>query len=512
MPYLPGSPLHRRQQFTRVLGLTFLSTLLPGIGLFFTHAKRAAWAAATVLVAAAAGLTWLVLTHDGLVDLAADLASSQTTLAALAVGLPLAGAGWAALVAGTAKAAWPWEPTTTQKVLAFTLTLTLCATVMTPAVMGSRYALAAHQAAAAVFAAAPPPPTPATPAGHHHAQPPRPVEPADPFAGLDRVNVLLLGSDAGPNRTGVRTDSVMVVSIDTTTGDTTLLALPRNLQNVPFPTSSPLHQVWPEGYNCGRECLLNAVWGEAEAHAHLFGGDPNPGLTATRSVVEEILGLDVQYTATITFAAFAGLVDAVGGVTVTVKDRLPIGGKLGAGGEVLEQPRGWIEPGTHHLDGYHAQWYTRSRFASDDYDRMRRQRCMVAALTDQLDPATIVARFPQLASVAGENLRIDIPQSQLPAWVDLARKVKAGTMTSLPFTTEVISPADPDFEAIRAMVDQALNPPRKQTSPAHGHGNTARTATPADQSTPTRRGDTGQGRAVTDATGQGPAQEVGAVC
>jgi hypothetical protein len=50
-----------------------------------------------------------------------------------------------------------------------------------------------------------------------------------------RLNILLLGSDAGPDRHGLRTDTMIVASVDTRTADTILLALPRNIQDAPFP-------------------------------------------------------------------------------------------------------------------------------------------------------------------------------------------------------------------------------------------------------------------------------------
>ena len=56
-----------------------------------------------------------------------------------------------------------------------------------------------------------------------------------PFPGVDRVNVLLLGGDAGPGRFSLRTDSMIVVSVDPTTGDTAMISIPRNLQHLPFP-------------------------------------------------------------------------------------------------------------------------------------------------------------------------------------------------------------------------------------------------------------------------------------
>ena len=64
---------------------------------------------------------------------------------------------------------------------------------------------------------------------------------SDPFGDQERVNVLLLGGDGGEDRDGVRTDTVIVASIDTETGDTTLFSLPRNLENLPFPPTAR----WP---------------------------------------------------------------------------------------------------------------------------------------------------------------------------------------------------------------------------------------------------------------------------
>ncbi len=66
---------------------------------------------------------------------------------------------------------------------------------------------------------------------------------ANAWADKPRVNVLLLGSDAGDDRIGVRTDSMMVASIDTDTGDTVLFGLPRNLEHVPIPKSNPLSKL-----------------------------------------------------------------------------------------------------------------------------------------------------------------------------------------------------------------------------------------------------------------------------
>ena len=112
----------------------------------------------------------------------------------------------------------------------------------------------------------------------------------DPWAETPRVNVLLLGSDSGVGRTGTRTDSMIVASIDTKTGHTVLISLPRNLERVPLPASSPLRNVYPSG-SYGRptclhqaandECMLNAIWTEADTykqeHPSAYAGEQSAG-------------------------------------------------------------------------------------------------------------------------------------------------------------------------------------------------------------------------------------------
>ena len=73
---------------------------------------------------------------------------------------------------------------------------------------------------------------------------------ADPWVNTPRVNVLLIGSDAGADRDGVRTDSPILASIDTHTGDAVLFGIPRNLQHVPFPPGTPMAEQYPDGFYC----------------------------------------------------------------------------------------------------------------------------------------------------------------------------------------------------------------------------------------------------------------------
>jgi LCP family protein required for cell wall assembly len=200
----------------------------------------------------------------------------------------------------------------------------------------------------------------------------------------------------------------------------------------------------------------------------------------------EILGLRIDYYTILDLQGFSGLVDAMGGVVVNVPREIPIGGghnlKTGAPLPI----HGYVRKGRHRLNGREALWFARSREGSDDYDRMRRQRCMVGALLDQSNPVRLLASYPRLAQVLKDNLQTDVPQSDLSAWVTLVQRVQKGGIVSLPFTNDVINTVHPDFARIRSLVQQTLQPPAPRTaSPApspsasRSTGVTSRTAKPA---------------------------------
>ncbi len=139
--------------------------------------------------------------------------------------------------------------------------------------------------------------------------------------------MLLLGSDAGDSRIGVRPDTMIVASIDTRSGNTVLFSLPRNLKNAPFPFGTPGNSAWPDGFNCyGDPCMLNAVWTWAEGAGSGYDRFRNPGLAATQDAIEGVTGLKIDTYAMLNLKGFAEFVNAIGGLEVNVRERLPIGG------------------------------------------------------------------------------------------------------------------------------------------------------------------------------------------
>ena len=145
--------------------------------------------------------------------------------------------------------------------------------------------------------------------------------PQDPWAGKPRLNILLLGGDAGPGRTGTRTDTVILASIDTKTGDTTLFSLPRNTGRMPFPSHSPLHKYYPYGFTNGdgndAEYFLNAMYHNVPRHVpkDVLGQTDNLGADALKLSVGEALGLPVDYYVLINLQGFSKMINALGGIT-----------------------------------------------------------------------------------------------------------------------------------------------------------------------------------------------------
>lgn len=433
----------------RFYGLTALSTLLPGAGLIPTR-RRPQGLALLLTTLLLTGLVLFYAWRKGFVLAALDLAVRPRMLLTLLVAIVVGGLLWCLGILVTARETSPGGRGRGLRVVFAAL---CCLVIVAPAATAVRYLTIQHDIISVISA------------GVDETD-------ANAWTGKPRVNILLLGSDASDTRIGVRTDSMMVASIDTETGDTVLFGLPRNLERVPIPDSNPLSARWPNGYDCGDECLLNGVWtlasDAAEADPTLFAGDSNPGLTTTRDVIGATLGLDIDRSLVVNLAGFEALVDAMGGVEINVKERVCVGCELRGGRIVFSGGRKrWIEPGVQRLDGYHALWYARSRAGSDDFSRMRRQRCVTAAILDQANPAELLRNYPSLARVVKDNVSVDIPQSELPAWAALIGTVQeSGSIRSLPITNKVVDVGRPDFAKIRALVRSAITPAPASTRPA----------------------------------------------
>ena len=441
------SPWRRAQGLAGTLGVTLLGAVLPGAGYLWSGRKRIGSLILLVSLAAAGVVGWYF--GRGPRE-ALHFVFDPVRLHVAAVVITCVFAVWVLVVVTTYLMVRPRRRRRSQTVVGTAFVVVLCLVVAAPVAVAARYSMVQADLVTHVFqhnrsATAP-----------HHAS----VQ--DPWNGRRRVNVLLLGGDGGVDRVGVRTDSMILMSLDTRTGRTVMFSLPRNLMFARFPESSPLHGLYPNGFTGAGspgDYMLNAVYREIPLlHPHVLGRSDNEGADAIKQAVEGSLGVPVDYYVLVNLQGFRQIVDAMGGVTVNINEAIPIGGNT----DLHIPPDSYLQPGPHQrLDGFHALWFSRGRYGLNDYDRMDRQRCMLDAIIDEAKPLTLLRRYQELASAGKKIVRSDIPSALLPAFVDLALKMKGSSVRSVVFrTSDKFFSGDPDFAWMQHVVHKALRPPR----------------------------------------------------
>ena len=223
-----------------------------------------------------------------------------------------------------------------------------------------------------------------------------------------------------------RTDTHILVALEHGTRRAAAIGIPRNLVDVRVGGKLPVYHD-----------LINGLYSYVRADPDLLPPARDPGASALKLAVSQLLGVRVDYYALVNLRGFADVVDALGGVTIDVKERLHDSVTRAAWGE--PKPRIDVYPGrTYYFDGHDALAYVRSRKDSDDYTRMARQRCFLSALANQLDPFSVLTNFESLAHTVEHNVRTDIPLDRLPSLVKLATAVRPRDTVTVTFGREYI--------------------------------------------------------------------------
>ena len=243
--------------------------------------------------------------------------------------------------------------------------------------------------------------------------------------GYERLNVLLLGSDAGVGRTGTRTDTIILVSIEPQSGDVAMFSVPRNLTEAPLPDGMGLWDC-----NCFPDIIAH-LWANGEWYPDAFPGPQKPPVNGLKAAVGLTFGVDVHYYAKVDLAGFVGIVDALGGVTIDVPRRIVDESYPHEDGGTENIV---FEEGTQHMDGHRALAYARIRRHSGDFARMHRQRCVLGALAEQTSVLDLLRGYGDFATAVKEHVETDIPVERLPDFVDLMSRVSLDRLATLRIT------------------------------------------------------------------------------
>jgi LCP family protein required for cell wall assembly len=284
-------------------------------------------------------------------------------------------------------------------------------------------------------------------------QPPAPPD-APPDSGVDPglltdvSTILLLGGDAGPGRSGLRTDSMILVSIHRSSGRAALISVPRNLEHLLFPPATPLARRYPQGF----DDIANAVYPRVSGNQSLRDAyridELSPGAVAIAQGLGYSLDVTIDDYVLIDMQGFLEIIDALGGVMVDVPRAVPApGNPPGA----RHQMPAVIPAGLQFMDGTTALSYVRSRKADTDYRRADRQRSVLAALARQVTLSEALSGYSTVTSVLGDRLRTSLTTDEFTNFLGLLGGETA-IVESVGLVPPLVNPANPDYDALAKIV------------------------------------------------------------
>lgn len=284
------------------------------------------------------------------------------------------------------------------------------------------------------------------------------------------MNVLLLGNDKRPEDAGLRTDTIILVSINTKEGTVNMISLPRDLL------------VYVPGWKMSR---INTIYAHGESV-----GWPGGGFGLFQETLLYNFGIYVGHYAMVDLSGFQDIVDVLGGVEVTVDCAMQ--------GYVLKEPRlrqedfatyeeyvdytdpesgNWelytLPVGVHELDGYMALWYARWRHGLDDFDRSYRQQQVLRAIIEQARENGFLnlTRIPQLWREYNDLVQTSMGLRNMIDLAPIAADLDDVEIRSYMVTRAVTIPWDdpatetidyyqlPNPDAIQSLFAVAMQPP-----------------------------------------------------
>lgn len=308
--------------------------------------------------------------------------------------------------------------------------------------------------------------------------------------------ILLIGTAGSEHEGAYLADSLIVARIDPSRKTVQLVSVPRDL----------LLYMKPE-YNIGTSWKANALYAVGANDKDFnqkpaeFGGKTGGGIL-TRTVLSEVVGIDIDRFVALEFEGFTKMIDAVGGVTVTVEtsftDReYPRAGHeddlCGKDNKQLPQLLAQLTykapyevfpcryqtvtftKGQMHLSGKQALAFVRSRHASEDgsdFARSARQKIVIESLRQKLQSPSVLPRLPALFDVAVSSIETDMSPSELESLLLMSNTLKSYRLTPIPLTNTnvlkdatspdygfILTPRDGTYDSISAYVSEQLEQP-----------------------------------------------------
>lgn len=205
-------------------------------------------------------------------------------------------------------------------------------------------------------------------------------------------NVLISGSDTrgGFDENG-RSDVIMVATINPKTSTILLTSVPRDF----YVTTA---------CDAADGCMQGAL--DKITHTGIHGTN------TTKRTVEQLLGIEINYTFKVGFDAVTELVDAVGGVDVTV-----------APGYAVDHFACMynlsVHEGVNHLNGEQALAFARERYAYTEGDRQRtkNQQLVLMGIVDKITSPSIVQNYSSIMDAMSNTFSTTMSSSEISALI-----------------------------------------------------------------------------------------------
>jgi LCP family protein required for cell wall assembly len=399
------APSTRRSRYVPAV----LDALIPGTGHLVAGRRRLALVFTLPVVFSLAALVTAVLTTSTY-RLAAEMAADEVLVALLLFqGLFLA---WRLAAVGSSL----FNPRLPRPGVRDSLPIALLVVlIVAPQVYAGAVTQAARDAANEIFvepapvAAAPdftPEPDPSflTPASA------APIGPSpSPTPEASRINVLVIGVDAGVGRNTYLTDTMIVMSVDPLGHTVSMLSIPRDMVDVPLPDGRTFR---------GK---INGLAAYARHNPRQFPGYNGTGSDVLMDALGALLKIEVDYYATVNLGGFVNVIDTLGGVDVNVVRAFcdPTYDEYGF-------TRGFSIPkGRHHLNGNQALGYARVRKAAgeSDFTRAARQQEVLSGVRDAIIGGRFLNNPIGLVKALGKTVSTNVPRKRLPEFVELAVEI-----------------------------------------------------------------------------------------
>jgi LCP family protein required for cell wall assembly len=274
---------------------------------------------------------------------------------------------------------------------------------------------------------------------------PTPTPAGDPNSGGDdgpvgrlvlpknQINVLLLGSDQRISRGGFRTDTIILVSVNTDTKSVSMVSFPRDLY------------------------VLIPGWTHQRINTAMFHG----GFELLAKTLDHNFGVNPKYYVLVNFSAFKKIIDSLGGIDVEVARTYT--------DEYWDKSYKTIPAGTVHMNASIALWYARARKASNDFDRARRQQEVLHAIAKRLLSLNTLENAKELYDIYSDNVYTNLTWSEVAPMIPLLVNFQDPSLIN----RYVIGPGEvydwittggamvllPRYDKIHALLKEALGAP-----------------------------------------------------